>query len=90
MFYYLVNVSWSGISEWTEWTYVCDNAERSRYRQCEGSNPQAYTSDNNGIVMPQRTPQYGGERDCVSEYIKGIYTFTKQTETRSRPYCNRK
>ena len=78
------------MSEWTEWTYVCDSGERYRYRQCEGSNPLAYTGDGNGIVTPQRTPQYGGERDCASEYINGQYISTKQTETRTQPYCNRK
>ena len=78
------------MSEWTEWTYVCDSGERYRYRQCEGSNPLAYTSDGNGIVTPQRAPQYGGERDCASEYINGLYFYTKQTETRTQPYCNRK
>ena len=84
-----VNVSWSSISEWTEWTYVCDSGDRYRYRQCPGSNPRAYTND--GIVKPPRTPQYGGERDCDTEHIDGHWQDdTRQRESRSQPYCKRK
>ena len=87
----LVNVTWSTISEWTDWSTVCDNGDRYRYRQCPGSYPRAWTSDGNGIVMPPRTPQYGGERDCQNVNVDGYWQYdTRQQETRSQPYCNRK
>ena len=63
---------WTLWSSWTPWTYLCDYRYRSRQRNCPGSNPH----------YDPKTPQYGGERDCLGD------KYEKQ-ERQSSPYCKR-
>ena len=67
-----VDTVWTLWTSWTSWTYTCDYRYRSRERRCPGSNPR----------YDPKTPQYGGERDCLGDHYE-------QQERSSTPYCKR-
>ena len=78
IFNVIVNVTWSELSDWSNWTYVCDSAEKYRYRQCSGSNPKGHEMS--------RVTGLGLLKIQVKHKQHQFVCFSEARE--KTPYCN--
>ena len=78
----IVDVTWTAWSEWSEWTHLCDTSTRYKDRQCLGSVPVFTEPSRHFHSSPQKTFQYGGQRDCEGK-------SRDELQFRSQPYSGR-